>query len=62
MKYRVVGTVKFAVEVFVEADNKDEAEMKAMDRFDEGTLDSFKLLESIDDNEVDSVTPIEEAI
>ena len=52
MEYKVFGTMVFNVSMVVDASSEDEAEQLAMDRMDEGTLDSFTLGESANDNEV----------
>jgi hypothetical protein len=55
MKYEVLGTMAFNVRMVIEADTENEAERKAMDRMDDGSVDGFQIIESCGDNEVGNI-------
>ena len=58
MKYKVTGTMRWTVEMTVDANSKAEAEQAAMDRMSDGATDGFRLVETQDDNEIDRIEKV----
>ena len=57
-KYKVEGSIRYSVQMHIEAESQAEAELKGLDRLEDGSIDGFSSIEPANDCEVYSVEEV----